>query len=107
MFSRKAPGYTVTHNCKKCGDCCRVDGYVFLGRGEEKRIMEYLAVCKKEFRKRFTDRFFLFGRVLKLDAEGCCFLVESRCVIYEVRPMQCRSFPYWPGVMRSKKTWNT
>lgn len=38
--------------------------------------------------------------------EGCVFLDdESKCSIYEARPLQCRTYPYWPRVMRSREAW--
>lgn len=37
----------------------------------------------------------------------CIFLEsDNKCGIYDVRPTQCRTYPYWPGVMESSKTWN-
>jgi Fe-S-cluster containining protein len=37
----------------------------------------------------------------------CVFLENGKlCSIYEVRPIQCRTYPYWPSVMESQKTWN-
>jgi hypothetical protein len=92
--------------CEKCGECCRVDGFVYLKGGEEKKIADYLAVSLPEFRKKFTDHFFLLGTVIKLDPEGCCFLVDGRCIIYPARPGQCSTFPWWTRVLSSRKEWD-
>ncbi|MCA8912053.1 MAG: YkgJ family cysteine cluster protein, partial [Planctomycetes bacterium] len=27
------------------------------------------------------------------------------CGIYEVRPTQCRTYPFWPDIMRAPETW--
>lgn len=40
----------------------------------------------------------------------CTFLVrdengQGRCSIYEVRPLQCRTWPFWPDNLRNKTTW--
>ena len=28
-----------------------------------------------------------------------------RCSIYEARPLQCRTYPYWPRVMWAREAW--
>ncbi|MEI7542839.1 MAG: YkgJ family cysteine cluster protein [bacterium] len=95
----------IDFTCQKCGDCCRVDGYVFLKNDEAKAIIDYLEISKADFKKKFTDWFLFLGTVLKLDAEGCCFLIDGRCIIYPVRPLQCKTFPYWNRVLKSQKDW--
>jgi Fe-S-cluster containining protein len=37
----------------------------------------------------------------------CVFLKEKKCTIYEVRPVQCQTFPWWPGNLQSKERWNS
>lgn len=42
-----------------------------------------------------------------LDDKGsanCIFLKEKKCSVYEGRPTQCRTWPFWPEVM-SAKAW--
>ena len=41
---------------------------------------------------------------LKEETPDCRFLEGKRCGIYEARPTQCRTWPFWPDVM-SAKTW--
>ena len=28
------------------------------------------------------------------------------CSIYNARPLQCRSYPFWPAIMDSKESWD-
>ena len=35
----------------------------------------------------------------------CVFLKDKRCSIYDVRPTQCRTFPFWPSLMRNREEW--
>lgn len=35
----------------------------------------------------------------------CVFLKEKRCTIYQVRPKQCRTFPWWPQTLKSQEDW--
>lgn len=32
----------------------------------------------------------------------CMFLKNNRCSVYEGRPTQCRTWPFWPEVMNAK-----
>ena len=38
---------------------------------------------------------------LREGANGACCLLEglSECSVYDARPDQCRSFPYWPSIL--------
>ena len=95
----------ILFTCAKCGSCCRVDGYVYLKRGDAERIAEYLAIPLKEFKKKYTKFLFLLGRVIETDADGCAFLVDGRCIVYPARPVQCVTFPYWDHIMADKREW--
>ena len=35
----------------------------------------------------------------------CVFLKERRCTLYEGRPRQCRTFPWWPSTLESEARW--
>ena len=39
---------------------------------------------------------------------GCVFLDHdtNQCRIYEARPVQCRTYPFWPDLMASPSAWN-
>ena len=42
-------------------------------------------------------------RVLKSHSnEDCIFLEEGLCMVNEVKPDQCRRWPFWPELFRSK-----
>jgi Fe-S-cluster containining protein len=46
--------------------------------------------------------------VLALDPGNapCPFYTEeSGCRIYEARPVQCRTWPFWPEVVATKRSW--
>ena len=83
--------------CRQCGNCCRWKGYVFLDNAEIPLIASYLGLSLTDFTDAYTDlapdRRCL---VLKCTPEGaCCFLDgRNRCRIHEVKPFQCKSYPY-------------
>lgn len=35
----------------------------------------------------------------------CVFLKENKCQLYDVRPTQCRTFPWWPSLLKSQADW--
>jgi Fe-S-cluster containining protein len=35
----------------------------------------------------------------------CIFLTENGCSVYEGRPRQCRTYPFWSSVVESKSSW--
>lgn len=39
-------------------------------------------------------------------AGGCIFLsTDGKCGIYETRPVQCRTYPFWPSLLSSPDDW--
>lgn len=81
--------------CKMCGKCCRIDGFVRLTEEDIKRISNYLKISEEAFINQYTtvapDRLSL---ILK-DTNGhdCCLLTENGCLIHPVKPEQCKGFP--------------
>ena len=35
----------------------------------------------------------------------CCMLREGKCRIYAARPLQCRTWPFWPSNVSSPRAW--
>ena len=83
--------------CRRCGACCRIPGFVRLKGEDSARIAEHLKMSESEFLERFTslhpDRLSL---VLNDRGDGACSMLseDNRCRIYPVRPKMCRTFPY-------------
>ncbi|MFC1671275.1 YkgJ family cysteine cluster protein [Spirochaetota bacterium] len=82
--------------CIKCGNCCKVNGYVRLSIGEELRIAGFLDISVYEFTDiytKLTDNRMELSLVEKDDG-SCIFITEDNlCGINEVKPQQCREFP--------------
>ena len=41
------------------------------------------------------------------DNYDCIFLGENGCSIYEGRPLQCRTYPFWPSIVESRGNWES
>lgn len=81
--------------CLRCGECCRIRGFVRLRAGEVDRIAAFLAMEPRAFVAEYT-RLSANRRGLELGEKGnggCVFLLGSECVIHPVKPEQCRTFP--------------
>ena len=39
--------------------------------------------------------------------EGACILLDQwgQCSIYDVRPVQCSTYPFWPSLLKNKEVW--
>lgn len=101
--------------CTQCGQCCTgPPGYVGFTAAEAQAIARRLSLSMGEFIERFTQET-PHGRSLAevrtVHGYDCVFLDRTTdpgkvvCRIYEDRPTQCRTFPWWPENLKSKRRW--
>src|SRR3954454_20260637 len=124
--STTAPWYAdgLKFTCQQCGNCCTGGpGYVWISDEEIQRLAEYLKLSQQETIEKYCRR--INGRLsLKEVRRGplydCVFLTEQKvepgngdrvvqpkrgCSIYPVRPLQCRTWPFWDGNLASASAW--
>lgn len=97
--------------CTQCGNCCTgPPGYVWVSREEIGKIAEFLGRpdgwLDKDALRRVGFRYSLTER----PNGDCTFLITNPdgkkiCSIYPVRPLQCRTWPFWSQNLRSPSTW--
>ena len=93
----------VRFECRNQRCCCVTHGecsYVFVNRQDRERLAEHLGLAPADFARRFCDR--IGYRWYLRDAPGseaCLFLSAEGCGVYEARPTQCRTWPFWPENM--------
>lgn len=102
-------GDGLKFTCTQCGDCCRTHGdyrWVFLENEDIARLSAFLKIDRRAFLHEYTEK--EDGvRVLKWPNEvQCIFLGEKGCTVYEARPLQCRTWPFWNENLK-KKVWDT
>jgi len=97
-------------SCKRCSACCRYEsGFVFLSKNDLKKLTSLTNMDDKSFIGSYC-RWVLDRRgkqVLSLrekENKDCIFW-ESECMIYEARPLQCVTFPFWESVISSQYNW--
>jgi len=106
------PFYTsgLNFSCKRCSACCRYEsGYVFLSKKDMEKLALELKMDNKSFLKTYC-RWVLDwqGRdaiSLKEKSNRDCIFWDSGCTVYNVRPLQCRTFPFWENILSSAKSW--
>jgi len=69
-------------------------------------MADELKISKNVFLEKYTRK--LHGRTALLERPNfdCVFLKENRCSLYQARPKQCKTYPFWPEILRSKKAWD-
>lgn len=96
--------------CQRCSCCCRHDpGYVLLSQGDLDRLAERFAISAEAFTSSYCRIVSLSG-VKRLSLKemknfDCIFWSDGGCTVYEERPLQCRSFPFWPQLVVDRETW--
>lgn len=96
----------VRFACQGSGRCCvsrGAYGWVYLTLVDRQRLAQALGIPTRRFTREYcakTDGLFH----LRDDGPDCRFLVDRRCSVYEARPTQCRTWPFWPENM-SAKAW--
>ncbi len=113
--------------CTTCGNCCTGGpGYVWLSDEEIGRLAVHLGLTVAETTERYCRR--LYGKWSLNEVRGpgggydCVFLKEVKpprtnrrgeaivqakrvCGIYQARPLQCRTWPFWPENLESRAAW--
>lgn len=94
----------ICFECTNCGSCCTGEpGIIYVNEEEISVIAEFVDVQREIFVQRclypFQDSY-----SIQESADGRCIFYENGCAIYPVRPMQCRTFPFWFQNMRSEQS---
>lgn len=108
----KEPFYSkgLRFSCTACSACCRGGpGYVFLSKDDLKLLTERLKLDYSSFIRRYctlvkTGVGYSVSLAEKKNYD-CIFWLDGRCSIYEYRPVQCSTFPFWDSLLDSKENW--
>ena len=112
--------------CTGCGNCCTGGpGYIWMNETEIDRLASHLQtqrdVVLKQHCRRIGGQVSLKEKLPNASGEyDCTFLrllpatikdqqtvshAQRLCDIYEVRPMQCRTWPFWQGNLATPAAW--
>jgi len=112
VASRKTsePWYAdgLRFRCTQCGDCCTgAEGYVWVNQQEVEELAAARGMTPAVFERRFVKRVGI-RRSLKERKGGDCVLLDAdtrKCTVYDARPRQCRTWPFWDSNLRSPEAW--
>ena len=91
--------------CTQCGKCCWTRGqysHVYMTKGDVEAMAKAVGISVAETRERFTFRDENGWTELDFSGGRCVMLdpATNLCTVYESRPTQCRTFPFWPEMIR-------
>ena len=97
--------------CASCdGNCCIGEsGYIWITPLEIESLALFLKLSVSEVKKKYLDKirykYSIKEIKTKKDNYSCVFfdLEFRRCSIYDLRPSQCRSFPFWEHFKKNKE----
>jgi Fe-S-cluster containining protein len=95
--------------CTRCGACCTGgSGSVLVSDAEIAALAAHRGLSDAEFRASHTRT--LRGGDVSLREKrnhDCVFFERGRgCSVYEHRPRQCRTWPFWRSVIARPETWS-
>ena len=112
---KKIPWYVsgLHFECIQCGRCCSGpgEGYIWITKPEIEFIADFLKITKDELRRKYLRRISLRTTIIEhYTTKDCIFLQhidgQRRCIIYPVRPSQCRTWPFWSDNLSKPDNWN-
>jgi len=115
FFKSSEPWYSagLAFECTGCGACCAGpgEGYVWVDDKEIAAIAAKLQIPEARMRRKYVRKVGRrFSLVERKDNKDCIFLMPDgtggrKCKVYEVRPVQCRTWPFWPSNLGSPDDW--
>ncbi len=97
-------------SCAQCGGCCGgAPGYVWVTDEEQTAIAACLGLPSKRLPGQYARRVGFRTSLVEKSNGDCIFLERNGqgvgCRVYEVRPLQCRTWPFWPINLKSPEHW--
>jgi len=109
MSKKKWYAKGLQFECSGCGDCCTGSpGYVWVKEEEIAAIAAHLDSDIDTFEEHYVRKIGARKSLKELPQLNydCVFLDEKRrCTVYEVRPEQCRTWPFWDSNLKTEKDW--
>ena len=107
-FYEKGLLFTCIEGCNYCCSC--EPGYVFLSQEDLQRLCVFTALSEEQFIATYCRRVSMgsFSMISLLEKENydCIFLTEKGCSVYEARPLQCSTYPFWQHILEDQESWD-
>lgn len=100
--------------CTGCGGCCSGpnQGYVWLRKAEMEFIAEDLGLTYEQVKEKYCRLIVTrYSLVENKPSNDCIFLERTAtgkgCEVYNSRPNQCRTWPFWSVNLLNPDMWNS
>ncbi len=94
--------------CSQCGNCCTgAPGFVWVNKEEIAGLSLRLGLSVEEFERRYVRQVGVRKSLVEYENDDCVFFDNQsrRCGVYEDRPRQCRTWPFWESNVRTPESW--
>ncbi len=94
--------------CTQCGACCSgAPGFVWVNATEIEALAVGMKMDEGSFREKFVRKVATRTSLIEYPDGDCIFLDPKTraCMVYEQRPIQCRTWPFWGSNLRTKQDW--
>jgi len=101
-------GDGLCFECTRCGNCCSgFSGTVAVNDAEISTLARRLEVEEERFRRDYTRVLPDRSISLREKPDYDCVFYDKRhgCMVYEDRPRQCRTWPFWRANVGSPGRW--
>ena len=94
--------------CSQCGDCCTgAPGYVWVNKEEIQALAKLVDMDVETFEDQYVRKIGI-RKSLKEFPNGDCVFFDTdqrNCTVYEARPRQCKTWPFWDSNLRTPEAW--
>ena len=110
--SNESPWYRegLRFTCTQCGDCCTgAPGFVWVNQQEILELSQLIGMEVEEFEKNYVRKVGI-RKSLREFSNGDCVFFDNKnrnCGVYQARPRQCRTWPFWDSNLKSEAAWKT
>jgi Fe-S-cluster containining protein len=109
----KLPWYKdgLKFECTQCGNCCTgAPGFVWVNKAEIAALAEEVGSASvEEFESKYVRLVGIRKSLKELPHSNWdCVFFDSHtrhCRVYDARPQQCRTWPFWDSNLRDRDSW--
>lgn len=110
----------IRFKCTECSRCCYGGKYAYVRASSQEieKIISFMNINADTFKADYLIKLVDNGYGIRmkitviaqaLNKKGPCMLLSAKgkCSVYPVRPMQCRTYPFWSEILISEAKWNS
>ncbi len=94
--------------CSQCGDCCTgAPGYVWVNKEEIEALAKLVELDVATFENKYVRQIGVRKSLVEFPDGACVFFDNDarKCTVYDARPRQCRTWPFWDSNLKTPADW--